>query len=106
MTKKEQTTVPAEPPPSPRRFGGAWAKTEIFLGLTAAGVGLFLAAWLLSRPRADLDWSLLAAALALFVLGGYLTLAGQRSHLYRSNLQTAAYLAEAIHRLQEEVDPR
>jgi hypothetical protein len=104
VTKKEQTTVPAEPPSSPRRFGGVWAKTEIFLGLTAAGVGLFLAAWLLSHTRADLDWYLLAAALALFVLGGYLTLAGQRSHLYRSNLQTAAFLAAAMHRLQEKVN--
>ncbi|MCI0459129.1 MAG: hypothetical protein L0Z62_19405 [Gemmataceae bacterium] len=86
----------------PRRFGGAWAKIEIFLGLTAAGLGLFLGNWLLTRPQAEIDWPLVAAGLTLFVLGGYLALAGQRSHLYRSNLLTAAALAEAIQNLHRE----
>jgi hypothetical protein len=95
-----------EQQPDPRRFGGAWAKIEIFLGLAAAGTGLFLGDWLLARPLAELDWGLVAAALALFVLGGYLALAGHRSHLYRSNLLTAASLAEAIHRPQGKVDSR
>jgi hypothetical protein len=98
--------VQLAPPHELRRFGGAWAKTEIFLGLAAAGVGLFLGHWLLARPSAELAWGLLSAALALFVLGGYLALAGHRSHLYRSNMQTAASLAAAIHRLQEKVDSR
>jgi hypothetical protein len=106
MSAAEPAAVPPAPPHDPRRFGGAWAKIEIFLGLTAAGVGLFLGVWLLARSRVDLDWPLLAAALALFVLGGSLALAGHRSHLYRSNMQSAASLAAAIHRLQEKVDSR
>jgi hypothetical protein len=104
MSEAKPAAEPPAPPHDPRRFGGAWAKIEIFLGLTAAGLGLFLAHWLLGRPRVDPDWPLLAAALALFVLGGYLALAGHRSHLYRSNLQSAAFLAETIRRLQEKVD--
>jgi hypothetical protein len=79
-----------------QQFGGIWAKAEIFLGLTAAGCGLFLGVWLLSRPTGEIDWPLTAGALALFVLGGYLTLAGHRSHLYRSNLLLEARLAEKI----------
>jgi hypothetical protein len=86
----------------PRRFGGAWAKAEIFLGLTAAGVGLFGGVWQVSRPAGELDWSITAAALALWVLGGYLALAGQRSHLYRSNIELAASLREELRRLQEQ----
>jgi hypothetical protein len=85
-----------------RRFGGAWAKAEIFLGLTAAGAGLLLGVWQVSRPTGEIDWTITAAALALFVLGGYLTLAGQRSHLYRSNIETAASLREEIRRPQEQ----
>ncbi len=92
--------------PDPRRFGGAWAKIEIFLGLTASGIGLFLGNWLLARPQTEIDWGLVPAALALFVLGGYLALAGHRSHLYRSNLLTAASLAEAIRRGPGERDSR
>jgi hypothetical protein len=38
----------------------------------------------------------IAAGLALFVLGGYLAMAGHRSHLYQSNNQLAAYLANEI----------
>ncbi len=102
------TTTPAPPEqePNPQRFGGAWAKLEIFLGLTAAGIGLFLGNWLLTRPQLEIDWGLVAAGLTLFVLGGYLALAGHRSHLYRSHMLTAASLAEAIRRLRGEGDSR
>jgi hypothetical protein len=42
------------------------------------------------------DWSLAGGALVLFVLGWYLALAGHRSHLYQSNNELTAYLAEQI----------
>lgn len=67
-----------------------WAKVEIGLGLLAVGFALFL----LARGPAEVPY--LAAGILLFVLGGYLTLAGHRSHLYQSNNRLAAYLAELI----------
>jgi hypothetical protein len=84
-----------------RRLNPAWAKLEILLGLLAAGAGLFLGQWTLSRPDADIAWGLAAAGLALFVLGGYLTLAGHRSHLYRSMNDRTAHLAAQIDSLQD-----
>jgi hypothetical protein len=68
-----------------------WAKLEIALGLLAVAVSLFLLVsptsggrWLgeLSQP----------GGIILFVLGGYLTLAGHRSHHYQSLNDLAAYL--------------
>src|SRR5262245_59294455 len=76
-----------------------WAKAEVFLGLLAAGVGLLLGVWSLSRPAAEIAWGLVAAALALLVLGGYLAMAGHRSHLYQSANELTAYLAELIQNL-------
>ncbi len=72
-----------------------WAKAEILLGLFTAGLGLFLGDWAFGRPG-ETPWLLAAAGLLLFVLGGYLALAGHRSHLYQSNNELAAYLAEEI----------
>ncbi len=77
-----------------RRFGATWAKLEIFLGLTAAGLGLFLGGWAVSR--AEVEWASAATALPLFVLGGYLALAGQRSHVYRSNMESTARLLDEL----------
>src|SRR4051794_9055177 len=76
-----------------------WAKFEILLGLAVAGLGLLLGDWTLSQPSAEIVWGLAAAALALFVLGGYLALAGHRSHLYQSNNELTAYLADLIENL-------
>jgi hypothetical protein len=72
-----------------------WAKLEIFFGLAAAGVGLFLGDWAVARAP-DALWVPAAGALALFVLGSYLALAGHRSHLYRSANDLTAFLAERI----------
>ena len=72
-----------------------WAKLEILLGLMANGGGLFLGGWALSHDTGDLMWQA-TAALALFVLGGYLALAGHRSHLYQSNNESTASLAAKI----------
>ena len=77
-----------------------WAKLEILLGLAAAGAGLLFGQWLFSH-RAEPEGFLLAAALLLFVLGGYLALAGSRSHLYQSNNELTAFLLEEIHRLHD-----
>jgi hypothetical protein len=77
-----------------KRLRPGWAKAEILLGLSAAGVGLLLGDWALARPQPE--WGLAGGGLALFVLGGYLALAGQRSHLYQSGNALAAYLAECV----------
>ena len=71
-----------------------WAKLEIVLGLGAAGFGLLL---LNLFARAANDQPLVAAAgVALLVLGGYLALAGHRSHLYQSNNELTAYLLSEL----------
>jgi hypothetical protein len=79
----------------------AWAKAEIVLGLTAAGAGLLLGNWALAHePVAD-GVPHAAAGLGLFVLGGYLAMAGHRSHLYQSNNELTAYLAAEFHRSKD-----
>ena len=65
-----------------RALSRTWAKLEILLGLSAVGVGLFLGLGV--RGHGETLWVVVAAGLALFVLGGYSTLAGHRSHLYQS----------------------
>lgn len=65
----------------------AWAKLEILLGLSAAAVGIRL---LVS------DSALAMAGGALFVLGFYLALAGNRSHLYQSMNKQTAFIAQLI----------
>src|SRR4051794_28042415 len=82
-----------------RPLSRPWAKAEVLLGLLSAGLGLLLGDWALRPP--DAAWPLAAAGLGLFVLGGYLALAGHRSHLYQSNKELAAYLAEEIRSLKE-----
>jgi hypothetical protein len=82
-----------------RRLSRAWAKIEILLGLSAAGSGIFLGGWSLGRP--EIPWPFVAGGLALFVLGGYLAMAGHRSHIYQSNNELAAYLAETIRERRE-----
>jgi hypothetical protein len=81
-----------------RRVNLVWAKVEIVLGLLAAGIGLLLGMWIVHQPLADLPWRLAVLALVLFVLGGYLTLAGHRSHLYKAANERLALLVEEIRR--------
>lgn len=77
-----------------KRLNPWWAKLEIVLGLAAVAAGLF------GGVRTAVDPSGHLAPLlpfgALFVLGGYLSLAGHRSHLYQSNNRLAAHLADLI----------
>jgi hypothetical protein len=75
-----------------RRLNKAWAKLEILLGLLAAGGGI------LFGLRQDASWEVIAAGLVLFALGGYLALAGHRSHLYQSSNDRVALLVEEIRR--------
>jgi hypothetical protein len=81
----------------------AWAKIEILFGLAAGGAGLLLGNWALVRAG-DMEWGFIYSALGLFVLGGYLALAGHRSHLYQSNNELIAYLMSEIQRLQQKVE--
>ncbi len=74
-----------------KRLNPVWAKAEVVLGLIGVGCGLLLE--FRAAQSGDLNVALVAAGLALFVLGGYLALAGHRSHLYQSNTRLAAYLA-------------
>ena len=80
-----------------RKLSRGWAKVEIFLGLLAAGTGMLLGGYSLS----NLVWEQIAASLTLFVLGGYLALAGNRSHLYQSAGEQLALLVEEIRKLDK-----
>ena len=77
-----------------KRLNRPWAKIEIVLGLGAAGIGLCLAS---HAPVLET----MAFGVILFVLGGYLTLAGHRSHLYQSHTRLAAYLMTALSRVKD-----
>ncbi len=82
-----------------RPLNRTWAKLEVLLGLSAAGIGLMLAH--AASTGSEVLWGAAAAGLALFVLGGYLALAGHRSHLYQSSNEQTAYLAGLIHNLKD-----
>ena len=77
-----------------KRLNPLWAKLEIVLGLVAVGAGIVSAVHTAPHPD-DLVWAWFAPV-ALVALGGYLALAGHRSHLYQSNNRLAAHLAELI----------
>jgi hypothetical protein len=76
-----------------------WAKLEIVLGLSAAGVGVLLSVWSASRPV--VEWGLAVAGLLLWVLGSYLAMAGHRSHLYQSGNEQTGFLVDEIRRQKD-----
>jgi hypothetical protein len=82
-----------------QRRGLTWAKIEIALGLFAAGIGILLGGWAVHQSPAELSWGTAALGVVLFVLGGYLTLAGHRSHLYRAGVERVTLLVEEIRRV-------
>lgn len=86
-----------------QRLNRTRAKAELFLGLMAGGIGLFLGQYAVTWP--SLAWDLVAAGLSLFVLGGYLTLAGHRSHLYQSSLEGLVLAIEEIRLLHSKGFP-
>jgi hypothetical protein len=73
-----------------------WAKVEILAGLLVAAFGLFLGDEAVKTQTIVFPWISLLPGLLLFTLGGYLALAGHRSHLYQSNNELIAYLVSAI----------
>jgi hypothetical protein len=77
-----------------RCLNRAWAKAEILLGLLTAGIGLLLGQFGLMQSGPA--WELAVGGLGLFVLGGYLALAGHRSHLYQSSTEQLVVLVEEI----------
>jgi hypothetical protein len=99
MTENDQRVARLHQQLGHKPLNRTWAKLEILLGLAAAGLGLLLGVWALTRPADAIRWESVAAALALLVLGGYLALAGHRSHLYQSANELTAYLAELIQNL-------
>jgi hypothetical protein len=84
-----------------KQLNPLWAKLEIVFGLLASGIGLFFGFWVIVRSPNELDGLSLVGALILFVFGGYLALAGSRSHLYQSNNRLTAYLADMIRKLND-----
>ena len=79
-----------------KRLNSLWAKLEILLGLFAVAAGLVSGMHLATRPEVEVPvWAWLGPVL-LVTLGGYLALAGHRSHLYQSNNRLAAHLADLI----------
>ena len=78
-----------------KRLQPVWAKIEIVLGLFGMGAALV-------PLTAGGDTFTIAGGLVLFVLGGYLAMAGHRSHLYQSNNLLAAYLADEIRKLHSQ----
>lgn len=77
-----------------KRLNKPLAKLEIVFGLLAVAAGLLVSQWTLFK-MSEPDWTWLAGGVLLFVFGGYLALAGHRSHLYQSNnLLTALVLQE------------
>ena len=75
-----------------KKLRGTWAKLEIVFGLLACGIGLMFMLRGMSKPIPRQE----AGGLVLFVLGGYLAMAGHRSHLYQSSNALAAWLRTQI----------
>jgi hypothetical protein len=87
-----------------KRLRAGWAKAEIFLGLFVAGVGICLMIDRLSVPlggATSLDLGRIVGIIA-FMLGGYLAMAGHRSHLYQSNNTLAAWIASVLSQRRSE----
>ncbi len=77
-----------------KRLNPLWAKLEILFGLFAVGAGI-VGTHAMNSTKDQPPWVWLLPVLAI-ALGGYLALAGHRSHLYQSNNRLVAYLADLI----------
>ena len=82
------------------RYTTVWAKVEILLGLaTIAGsvlFGMFLYHHTFYGWRSNTEPWMWSGPVILFACGGYLALAGHRSHQYQSHNRLVAYLAAVI----------
>jgi hypothetical protein len=81
-----------------KRLNPLWAKIEILLGLAAVSGGHLCGVFAIVHLESAPLWAMIAASLLLQSLGGYLALAGHRSHVYQSNNKLAAWLAAQITR--------
>jgi hypothetical protein len=76
-----------------KRLSPRWAKAEIFIGLACVWLSFHVAGIL--GGSAD-SFGNAIISLPLFVFGGYLAMAGSRSHLYQSNNKLIAFLSDQI----------
>jgi hypothetical protein len=97
MFNKDQALIELHAKLGYKHLSRTWEKLEILLGFLAVGGGLFLGNGVLLQTNVAVEWGWVPCGLALFVLGGYLALAGQRSHLYQSGNKRTVYLAEMLH---------
>ncbi len=68
-----------------------WAKLEILLGLAAFAIGNIVSIRsAIANPI--LDGSLVVFGVLLVIFGGYLAMAGHRSHIYQSNNKLAVWI--------------
>jgi hypothetical protein len=81
-----------------KRLDPVWAKLEILLGLFTVGFGLISGMHFTKMDLPPLAW---LGPVLLITFGGYLALAGHRSHLYQSNNRLAAHLADLIRSHQQ-----
>ena len=75
------------------RLNPAWAKLEILLGLAAVSAGHLCGVYAIVHLEGTSLGAMIATSLCLQSLGGYLALAGHRSHVYQSNNKLTAWLA-------------
>jgi hypothetical protein len=74
-----------------------WAKAEIFLGVTAATIGLMIAIRVLGSASVDIDWMRFVVSMVLLVFAT----AGHGGHLYQSNNTLVACLAAEISKTRQ-----
>ena len=84
-----------------KRLNPTWAKIEILTGLTAVSGGHLCGVFAIVHLRSTPFWAMIAASLLLQSLGGYLALAGHRSHVYQSNNKLTAWLARQISKVDQ-----
>ncbi len=78
------------------RLSPAWAKAEILLGLAAVSAGHLCGIYAIVHLSGQTFWTMLVASLLLQTVGGYLALAGHRSHVYQSQNKLVVWLATHV----------
>lgn len=88
-----------------KRLNPFWAKAEILLGLAVNGIGLYHIVQCAMKNDTSANLLPLVSGIILYTLGGYLAMAGSRSHLYQSNNILTAYVLKKIEESSEQVNP-
>jgi hypothetical protein len=78
------------------RLSPAWAKAEILLGLAAVSAGHLCGVYAIVHLGGQQFGAFVTASLLLQSLGGYLALAGHRSHVYQSQNKLIVWLASTL----------